>query len=199
MKKLQKYFDDQKEYICCHQGCAKCCRRAQFPYTEIEFKLICEGLSSLEPKLRKRIFGKIKNLNAKKQKFLEENPDKKFIYNCPFLVNNECSVYYYRGLVCRAFGLMTFKLNSSELPGIPFCAYKGLNYSKVLDKKTNNISLEKFEKYKFKNEPLAFNVDYKTLINDEIGQGFGFEFGDVKPLIDWFKDMEECPAGTPNR
>ena len=47
---------------------------------------------------------------------------------------------------------------------------------------------EKFEKLGFKEEPKAYNIDYKTLTNEEIGKGFGFEFGKSKALIDWIEE-----------
>lgn len=184
--KIQTFFDNQKDYICCHKGCSECCRHAQFPYSEIEFKLIYEGLKGLQPDIQKQVLDNIDNLIIEKQKHNEGNPDEKFRYDCPFLINDECSVYYYRGLICRTFGLMSFLPDSEEKPKIPFCAYKGMNYSNVLDKVKNNISEIKYAENRLKTEPIAYNIDYETLINEEISQGFGFEFGKVRPLLDWF-------------
>lgn len=189
--KFQKFFENQKDYICCKKGCAKCCKQAQFPYSEIEFRLIFEGLKSLEPSVQSQVLEKVDNIIKEKQIHNEQKSNEKFRYNCPFLINDECSVYYYRGLICRTFGLMSFVPNSEETPKIPFCAYQGLNYSKVLDEVKNNISETKFAENKLSNEPMAYNIDYATLINDEIAQGFGFEFGEVKPLIEWFIKWKE--------
>ena len=190
-QKIQKFFEEQKEYIYCSKGCAKCCKKAQFPYSEIEFKLIFEGLKALEPNIRQTVLDKVDNIIRDKQKHNEENPDKKFRYDCPFLINDICTVYYYRGLVCRTFGVMTFKPNTDEIPKIPFCAYEGLNYSKVIDAVNNKISDEKYQKECFKQEPKAYNIDYETLISEEVAKGFGFEFGEVKPLIEWFIKWKE--------
>ena len=184
--KIQKYFDEQREYICCRQGCSKCCKKAQFPYSEIEFKLIYEGLISLKPEIQVQVLNKVDETIIAKQKHLEEHPNEKFRYDCPFLINDECSVYYYRGFICRTFGLMTFLPESKQTPNIPFCAFEGLNYSKVLDDEGKKISDIKYNQHLYKQEPLAYNIDYKTLINEEAAQAFGFKFGDVKPLIDWF-------------
>lgn len=184
--KIQKYFDEQKEYIRCSKGCSKCCEHAQFPYSEIEFKLILEGLKSLGLEVQKTVVENINQIVKDRAEFLKSSSEEPFRYQCPFLVNNECSVYYYRGLVCRTFGLMTFISDSPKTPRIPFCAYEGLNFSEVLDKEQNNISDEKFAQLGFKEEPKAYNIDYSTLINEEIAEGFGFRFGKVKPLIDWF-------------
>ncbi len=184
--KIQKYFDEQKDYIKCSKGCAKCCEHAQFPYSEIEFKLIFEGLKSLEPEEHKTVVDNINQIIKDRAEFLKSPSKEPFRYKCPFLINNECSVYYYRGLVCRTFGLMTFIPDSPKTPRIPFCAYEGLNFSEVLDKKQNNISDEKFSQLGYKEEPKAYNIDYSTLINEEIANGFGFRFGNIKPLIEWF-------------
>ena len=184
--KIQKYFIEQKDYICCSKGCSKCCHNAQFPYTEIEFKLIYEGFKALEPSVKKQVIKKIDTIISDMSKHLAKKIDKPFRYICPFLINNKCSVYYYRGLICRTFGLMTFIPDSPQTPLLPFYAYEGLNYSKVLDKENNNISDIKFAELGIKEEPKAYNIDYSTLTNNEIAEGFGFKFGEVKPLIEWF-------------
>lgn len=186
--KIQKYFLDQKDYIFCRSGCSKCCSAAQFPYSEIEFQLIMVGFNLLEPSIKSNVLKNIKKINKEKQRHLSKYPNKKFRYRCPFLINNKCSVYQYRGLVCRTFGLMTFIPDSPKTPGIPFCAYEGLNYSNVLDTEKNNISNEKYEQLGLTTEPIAYNVEYKTLIDEDIAKGFGFQFGQVKPLINWFEE-----------
>ena len=81
---------------------------------------------------------------------------------------------------------MTFKPGTEKTPNIPFCAYEGLNYSSVLDSTNNKISDIKYAETGFTNEPIAYNIDYENLINEEIAKGFGFDFGEVKPLLDWF-------------
>ena len=157
----------------------------QYPYTRIEFELVKQGFNSLSYDTKMLINKKIESIiNAKKEHF-EKTPDKKFRYECPFLINNVCSVYPYRGLVCRAFGLMCFKPDSKEIPKVPFCAYEGLNYSNAIDIDKNNFPVEKFKSLGFKTEPKAYNIDYVTLIDDDFAKGFHFEFGEVKPLIDW--------------
>lgn len=189
--KFQSFFENQKDYICCKKGCSKCCHKAQFPYSEIEFRLIYEGLKSLEPNIQKQVLDNIDKIIIDKQKHNEEKSQEKFRYDCPFLIDDACSVYVYRGLICRSFGLMSFVPNSEETPKIPFCAYEGLNYSNVLDEVKNNISDVKFAESKFVKEPMAYNIDYATLINEEIAKGFGFKFGEVKPLIEWFIQWKE--------
>ncbi len=184
--KINGFFLDQKEYICCHKGCSKCCEKGTYPYTEIEYKLIREGYNMLNDETQHIVNENIKKTLEDKK---NSNPNEKFIYVCPFLVNNSCTVYNYRGLICRIFGLMSFKPNTNETTKIPFCAYEGLNYSNILDTVNNNLPPEKFEALGLKTEPKAFNIDYKNLIDEKFGESFGFEFGKVKSLIDWFEDI----------
>lgn len=187
-KKIDKFFDNQKEYIECKEGCGLCCKNAQFPFTEIEFQFLLNGFFKLEEKLQMKIMEKIEQIINDKQTFLTENPEGKFLYDCPFLIDNKCSVYFFRGIVCRTFGLMSFDPNSEEKSKVPFCAFKGLNYSKVIDAETKIVSEDKYLALGFKNEPIAFNIKYKNLLDKEYEDSFGFKFGDAKPLIDWFEE-----------
>lgn len=180
--KLNGFFENQKEYIACTRGCGKCCKKAQFPFTEIEFLFLLQGFFRLDKSLQEQIMLKIEKIISDKKVSKEE----KFRYDCPFLINNECSVYHYRGIICRSFGLMYFKDGVDEKSKIPFCAFEGLNYSTVIDKEKNNLSEEKYKKLGYKEEPKAFNISYRALTDDEFGKGFDFEFGEIKPLIDWF-------------
>ena len=186
-KKIDKFFEDQKEYIFCHAGCAKCCKHAQFPFSEIEFRFLLEGMFSLDKDLQMQIMEKIETIIEDKKEHQEKNPNEKFRYNCPFLINDVCSVYNFRGIVCRYFGLMSFKPDVEHSSEIPFCAYEGLNYSNVIDFEKKEISSKKFKEQNLKNEPKAFNTGYLTLTDSTFEQKFDFEFGKTKPLIDWFE------------
>ena len=116
----------------------------------------------------------------------------KFRYNCPFLINNVCCVYEYRGLVCRSFGLMTNDINGKVQ--VPFCCFDGLNYSNVMDDEGKHVSREKFDKLGVEEEPTAFNVSYQFLTDPDFERGFNFVFGDKKPLIEWFIKPENETA-----
>lgn len=191
-KKIDKFFDDQKEYIFCHEGCAKCCKKAQFPYSEIEFRLLLEGMFSLDKDLQMQIMERIEKVIQAKKEHFKKTPDEKFRYDCPFIVDDRCSVYKFRGLICRYFGLMDFKPGVEHSSQIPFCAYEGLNYSNVIDFEKRVISTEKFKEQGFKNEPKAFNTGYLALTDEVFAEKFDFEFGETKPLIDWFEYFGEA-------
>lgn len=183
-EKLERFFAKQKPYIFCKPGCSKCCENAQYPFTQIEFEYIKMGFNALPYNIKDQISKNIEQTLKAKHK----SKEKPFAYVCPFLINNFCSVYNYRGIICRTFGLM----NVDEEMGtnIPFCAYDGLNYSNVFDKEKQIISKDMYKTLGIDEEPLAFNVRYKFLTDNDFAKGFGFEFGPVKPLIDWF-DTED--------
>lgn len=182
--KLKVFFERQKEYICCKKGCSLCCRNAEFPYSKMEVKFLLSGFLLLDKEIQAKIEANLQKTADEKKKFKGDV----FLYDCPFLIDGSCSVYDYRGIVCRTFGLMeTVKGKNSR---VPFCAYKGLNYSQVLDEDKNQLSEEKFKELGFKEEPLSFNIGYKFLTSGDFEKKFNFEFGEKLPLIDWFMDME---------
>lgn len=178
-QKLNKYFESQKPYIFCKEGCSKCCRHGEYPCSELEFAFLQIGFSRLEPELKKIITDRVLKLKQEKQNFKEGV----FNYECPFLINDRCSVYNYRPLICRTFGLPYY--NDDNRIKVPFCVYEGLNYSQVYDTERHAISLEKFEKTGFKEEPLAFNVSLKFLITKVGKETMGLDFGEEKTILEW--------------
>ncbi len=180
-EKLKKFFESQKPYIFCRKGCAKCCKNSQFPYSAIEFRYLLNGALTLDKRIQEKIEANIKKLLEKKKNFR----GKKFLYDCPFLIDDVCSVYPYRGVICRTFGLMTNTVNQKIKA--PFCAFKGLNYSNVLNLRKKTISVRKFKKLNTKLEPLGFNISYKYLTCEDYERTFNIKFGESKPVIDWFE------------
>lgn len=181
--KLAKFFESQKPYIFCKKGCSKCCQNAEFPYSSIEVEYLIYGFSQLENSVKKSILKNINDLNEQKNNFTGE----KFLYACPFLINNSCSLYEYRGIICRTFGLIyTGKDGAAK---IPFCSFEGLNYSNVIEPKTQKISAKKVKELGFKDDPLSFNISYKFLTDACFEEQFNFKFGEKKALIDWFNNI----------
>lgn len=179
-QKLNKFFEAQKPYIFCKKGCSKCCKNGQYPFSKLEYEFIMIGFSKLPCELQKKITEKISKLKSEKKNFNGE-----FTYVCPFLINNVCSVYEFRGIICRSFGLMS--INPKGATKIPFCAYEDLNYSNVMDRETGIISTEKYKSLGDNiPEPLAYNVGYSFLTSKDIEENFHIDFGDKKSLIDWF-------------
>lgn len=182
--KLNKFFEKQKPYISCKKGCGMCCKNAQFPFTQIEAAYLLSGAKNLSEELSEQVMANIRKIQQDKKEFKGET----FNYDCPFLINNECCVYEYRGIICRSFGLLTVYENGKSR--VPFCCFQGYNYSNVLDEATKTISAEKYKASGIEQEPLAFNISYKFLIDEAFEKGFNFKFGEVKPLIDWFDEAE---------
>lgn len=178
-EKLSKIFEKQKPFLCCKKGCAKCCKTAQFPYTQIEMFYLLQGATKLlDNESINLVMQNIAEIKKKKEEFSE----KEFLYDCPFLINNECSVYEYRGVICRAFGLMN--ISESGKVRMPFCCFQGYNYAKIMDGK--NISSKKFKELGIEEEPAAFHTDYNFLTDKDFEKMFHFKFGEKKPMIDWF-------------
>ena len=141
------------------------------------------GYNKLEPGTKKIIRDKILNVIEEKITFDGE----KFLYECPFLIDNACALYQYRGILCRTFGLMWWEENNSKI-NIPFCAFEGLNYSNVLDENTKTLSAAKFLNSGFEQEPIAHNVCYKFLTDKQHEMKYNINFGEVRQLIDWLMD-----------
>lgn len=177
-EKLNGFFESQKPFICCKEGCCKCCENAEFPFTKIEFDYLMLGYVSLDEKTRLQITKKINGLKEQKK----NSKEKIFTHSCPFLINERCSVYNYRGIVCRTFGLMAFRKGAKST--IPFCANIGLNYSKIFDKDKKTISSKLLAESGIKTDPLVFNIDYAFLISDEYAKNFNLKFDVPKPLLE---------------
>ncbi len=178
--KLENFFESQKDYIFCHKGCAKCCKNAQFPYSLTEVNYLMLGATKLDNNTQNIIEKNMQKILEDRENFKGE----KFLYDCPFLINDACSVYEYRGLVCRAFGLMTNTVDNRIQA--PFCCFQGLNYSNVVNPETKLIDYEKVKAGNFSKEPVGYNVSYEFLTDHDFEKGFNFLFGDKKPLIEWF-------------
>ena len=179
---LSKFFEKQKEYIKCQKGCAKCCKNAQFPFSQLEFEYLMLGFSSLEKETQDIIERNIAKVIQDRKNFKGE----KFSYNCPFLINESCSLYKYRGIVCRTFGLLIPDSQDENNTKIPFCYKYGLNYSMVVDEKTNTLSTKKYEQLGYKEQPLGFNISHTRLTNEYFEEKYKIKFGEKNMLIDWF-------------
>lgn len=182
-KKLEGFFENQKPYIFCQKGCAKCCQNAEFPFSELEVKYLLEGFLSLPKEIQDVIEANIVKLINEKKAFGGE----KFLYTCPFLIDNVCSLYKYRGIVCRTFGLIANR--AEEKVKVPFCYQEGLNYSNVIDLETGKLSLQKLKELSAGVEPVGFNIGYEFLTGERVERAFNLHFGEKKPLIEWFLDV----------
>lgn len=180
-KQLDKFFAEQKPYICCKEGCSYCCEKGEYPYSEIEFAYLMIGVRSLLPETVKEIENNIVEI----KKLRENSTDKPFMYKCPFLIDKKCSLYNYRGIICRTHGLAFF--NKEQKIRVPACVDRGLNYSKVYDFNAKTISKEKYLKLGIEQEPLAHNVGLFFMTNNSLTKELELDFGEIKPMFDWFE------------
>lgn len=181
---LKKYFNQQKHYLHCKEGCSHCCKSGQYPFTELEFKYFMLGYNNLKEEYKDIIQERIKKIKQDQEK----STDEVFMYECPFLINECCCLYKYRAIICRTYGLLYFitAKDGSTKNLIPSCMNLGLNYSNVYDKEQKFISEELWEKSGIEEEPVAYNISHKALINNSATEELGLEFGELKALIDWF-------------
>jgi len=178
---VNNYFENQKEYICCQKGCAHCCETGAYPFSRLEFDYLMIGFFKMDLKEQQGVIKRIQEL--KKEYETVENKEK-FMYRCPFLNDEKvCTVYDYRGLICRTFGLL--KPNKDGKINMPFCQSLGLNYSKVYNKEKKMIDENLVKDLGYKNTPKAYQIDLKTLMSKDLFEDVVLDFGEVKSLVDW--------------
>lgn len=163
-KRLEKYFEDQCEFIKCKSGCSTCCEVGEYPFSRLEAEYLMSGFLKLPADIKNKIKEEIKKLKS-------ENPK---MYKCPFLIDKECSVYPYRGIVCRVHGLAWLDEDKIRLP---YCVNKGLNYSNIFDRETGEVFLP---------NPIKERLKIDSILRSDAAENFELECGEIRPLIKWF-------------
>lgn len=180
-KKFLEDFDDilsvikksQEKYILCKKGCTKCCEKGDYPFSQIEFGYLTQGFLKLPENTRVLV-----QQNIRKQKLLKkESKEKRFEHVCPFLINKECVLYQYRGIVCRTFGICYYD-DKEGYVRLPYCVNDGLNFAKNYDKKTKVLKMTDVPKV---------NLRIDRVLNSELAQKYKIESGEIRPLLDWFE------------
>lgn len=178
---LNKYFENQAEYIFCKKGCAHCCKKGVYPYSEVEFQYLTLGFMNLPQNIQMKITEKILKL---KEEYKNCETKNEFYHVCPFLGDDdECLVYDFRGIICRNFGIL--QINSENRVLMPFCQSLGLNYSNVYDDENRKFDFSLVEKNGYKNIPKPFPVSRKLLMDKDLFEGEPLDFGESKALIEW--------------
>lgn len=182
---INQFFEQQKPYIFCKEGCSMCCEKGIYPFSELEFEYAMVGFNDLNDKEKEYIYLNVKRIKNEKK---VHKGDEKFMHECPFLINKKCSIYNYRGLICRNHGLMYYSIDKSgkKFYSIPYCVSVGLNYSSVFDPVTGTISSEKWKNTGIVVEPVSHNVSPEFLRDNNTIRALGLHFGEEKALIDWF-------------
>lgn len=176
MPSIDRKFESQKEYISCAKGCAQCCKNASMPFSDIEFDYLKEGYNTLDDSHKSIVIQKIKDMI-----------DEKIEPACPFLFDEVCSVYKYRGLICRMFGLLL--INESNEYTIPFCIHDGLNYSKIFDETTGAFSEEKKSSLGIETEPVFYQLSRSLIFSLPLAKDLNIIPNESKPLIEWLKNF----------
>ena len=148
--------------------------------SEIEFAYLNIGARTLPLQIFKQIDINIEKIKAERLKSFDE----KFLHCCPFLINNRCSLYRFRPIICRSHGLAFFGKDDKIM--VPNCVDLGLNYSNVYDTEKRCISSEMFKQTGNTQEPLAHNIRLGFLTDNDATNQLDLNYGEIKPLINWF-------------
>jgi len=170
-EELEKMFFEQRPFIKCKPGCAYCCKEGEYPLSELEYVNLMLAYERLDNGLKDKINKNISNLLSS---------ERKKMHACPFLVDNKCSVYPARAIICRTFGLLSYDDKGKKR--MPFCVDLGLNYANVYKNGVISGCAEDGT------EPVAHNIDRRFLRNKKFENEFKIFFGEDKPLIEWLSE-----------
>lgn len=168
---LQTLFENQKKYIKCQKGCSKCCRKGDYPFSQLEFAYLTQGFINLPPNQKILVQQNIRTIIMDKKEFTGE----RFEHACPFLINDECSVYEYRGIICRTFGLCYYD-DKNGYVRLPDCVNDGLNYSEYYDKISKTLKISDVTKV---------NLRIDRVLESELAEKYYLEHGEIRPISDW--------------
>lgn len=170
---IEYISNNQKEYIQCKKGCAKCCQKGNYPFSQLEFTYLTQGYINLDENTKILVQQNIQNLLLDKKEFKGNI----FEHECPFLINNECCVYNYRGIICRTFGVCYYD-DDNQYVRLPDCVNYGLNYSHVYDKKSRTLKISDVPK---------INLRIDKVLNSSLAKKYNLECSHIKPLLEWIE------------
>jgi len=162
-KMLDEFSKTQTKYLKCQKGCADCCKNGDYPFSRLEMEYFMAGFQDLSKDVKDKILENINNAKGKK------------VYQCPFLIDNLCSMYNRRSLTCRIHGLAYL---SNGVIKLPECANFGKNYSEYYNPETKEIQIE---------NPIDTSLRVDDIFNSKLAQDFNLQSGEIRSLIDWFK------------
>ncbi|MEI7473941.1 MAG: YkgJ family cysteine cluster protein [bacterium] len=180
--KLNSYFKEQKDYIKCKIGCGYCCSNAYYPISNIEYDYIKKGINLLFSKEDiKELNEKVWEIYKNRQIFIKNNSNiHDFAYTCPFNKENSCTIYEYRPILCRTYGLISIDTSLGK-ENLPYCINLNLNYANIWDYETSGFSNKKIKELEYKTMPKAYDVSYSSLIKafTEV------DFKEIRMLYEW--------------
>ena len=167
-------FEQQRDKIKCKKGCSLCCEKGEYPYSYIEFAYLTQGYIKLPDNIKILVQQNIKKIKEEKEK----NKKERFEHKCPFLINNECCVYDYRGIVCRTFGLCYYD-DKNRYVRLPECVKFGLNYSQYYEEKENILKIENIPK---------INLRIDRVLNSNLAKKHKIKCGEIRPMMEWLNN-----------
>lgn len=170
---LNTLFKEQKQYVNCKKGCSKCCKKGDYPFSQLEFSYLTQGYLSLSANTKILVQQNIRNLLMDKKEYKGE----RFEHKCPFLINDECVVYEYRGIICRTFGICYYD-DTKGYVRLPECVNDGLNYSKYYDEKENILKIQDVPKV---------NLRIDRVLKSELSEKYELESGEIRPMLEWIE------------
>lgn len=132
--KIRSLEKNHRPYLTCHSGCSSCCKvpRTVLP---IEAEYIKNHV-------------KLDSLSYAKVLANAENSD-----NCPFLIDDLCSIYKYRPIICRTHGLpLLYYFEKSHKKAVTHCDLNFIEHGgsfredDILDMETINSELIQINK-----------------------------------------------------
>ncbi len=168
---LKLICESQKKYICCKKGCTNCCTKGDYPFSRIEFSFLTHGFINLDDDKKHIVQNNIKELLQQKLNFKGQ----RFEHKCPFLIDDECCVYKYRGIICRTFGVCYYD-DKEGYVRLPDCVFAGLNYSEYFDKENNILKI---------NDVPMVNLRIDRVFESELAKKYNIESGEIRPMLDW--------------
>ncbi len=169
---IEEIFEKQKEFIKCKKGCSLCCRQGDYPFSQLEFTYLMDGYIKLPAQIKVIVQNNIKNLLEEKKNFSGE----RFEHKCPFLINDECCVYKYRGIICRTFGVCYYD-DIKDCVRLPGCVHYGLNFANVYDENTKTLDME---------DVYPKNLRIDKVLESPTAKKYEFNHGQIRPILDWF-------------
>ena len=128
-RQVQEEFDRNRRLhgsrIQCRPGCTDCCHQL-FQITEIEAGYISRGLKALDESSREALRSRAIPYLAERRRLIAEKGEQEAWGNlppagarlaCPALDGGVCSIYEFRPLICRRFGM---PLYNPDKPGRVF-------------------------------------------------------------------------------
>ena len=165
-KKMEKYFEEQCEFIKCKPGCCSCCEVGEYPFSRLEAEYLMSGYIKLDKRVQQKIKKEINQIKQNNLKY----------YKCPFLQEKKCVLYNYRGIVCRTHGLAWYDYDEEKIK-LPYCVNLGLNYGKVFDRETGEVFLQ---------NPVKERLTIDSILRSPEAESYELECGEIRPLIKWF-------------